>query len=89
MARCAADIPIQGVQGMVDRVEVDYLLEEVEAIVSYFGVREESDSCSASVNMLDDQCIQRDKRVVSYGHEMMDTSKMPKIMALLTLYVIR
>jgi len=31
----------------------------------------------------------RDKRVVSYGHEMMDTSKMPKIMALLTLYVIR
>jgi hypothetical protein len=39
---CSVDVPVECVEGVIDRMEVDYLLEEVEAIVAEFIIREES-----------------------------------------------
>lgn len=41
MARFFANVPVQGVQGTVDRLEADYFFEEFKAIVADLAVRKE------------------------------------------------
>jgi hypothetical protein len=41
MAGGCVDVPIQGVQCAIDRMEVDHLLEEFEAVVADLSVGEE------------------------------------------------
>ena len=42
MSGCLGDVPIEGVEGMLDGVEVDHFLEEFETAVADLIVREES-----------------------------------------------
>jgi hypothetical protein len=83
LTRVLGNVPVKYIQRVVDGMELSNLLEEGPTVVSKIIVGEEGDRGSSPGNMLAVWNIQG--AWLTYGQEIIETSKMPTIIALLTL----
>ena len=83
MGRGLHDIPVNGVQGVLNGMEADDFLEKLESGVAFVCVRE---VCNCRCATITSQVVRNlDTSSITYGQEMMDTTAIPIIIALFTL----
>ena len=80
------NIPVQCVECVVDGMKIGDFVEVVPSVVSSFGIGKVGDVGASPVIC---KLLFRNQLCVTYGHAVIDTIRMPTIMALLTLYIIR
>jgi hypothetical protein len=83
MSRLLGDVPIEHIEGVIDGMETDDLFEKVEPLVAKLVVGKVRDAC-VSPRLVSRRAWYRCFEP-TYGHDMIDTRRIPTIIALLTL----